>query len=331
MRVLHIIDSLDYRGAARQLHLIGPAQASGGTAVEIGCLGAETAWSASLRQAGIPVHVLGWTRWLDLAALWRLRDLLNRAAPDVIHVWGLPALRTLAVVARRMLPRVVLAARLPHIDKLPWWDRLLVRQVRCQDLPFAKRCQDPFQEKGPDTFSIVCVGSLERASGFRDAIWAFDILVQLYTNAQLLIAGAGAQESDLRALAHGLQNDGNVQFLGARADAGEVLRRADVVWIPSRADGGRQVALEAMALGKAVVAADVPCLREVIDDRETGFLVPAGDVVSLARRTHALLQDEWLRGRIGETARRCVEERFSLAQAVERWREVYGSVAAMNP
>ena len=349
MKILHLIDSLNYSGSARQLQLLGPAQVNDGTSVEVCCLGPEAPWSASLRQSGVPVHTLGWTRWLDFSALWNLRAFVCRAAPDVIHVWRRPALRMLAVVARRWLPRVVLSAPLPATGKLAWWDRVLLRQVRCvavagvsdrerclqqgvaaQIVPLAvdkKRCQDPFSVKGPDTFSIGCVGDLERAEGFRCAIWALDILRQLYADAQLRLVGAGSQQASLAALAQGLQSEAQVQFLGTRVDASEAIGRADVVWIPSQANCGRQVALEAMALGRAVVASDVPCLREVIRDGETGFLVPPGDVVSLARRTHALFQDEWLRGRLGETARRYVEQQFALCDAVQRWREVYGAVA----
>jgi glycosyltransferase involved in cell wall biosynthesis len=240
----------------------------------------------------------------------------------------LTSLRILAVVAKGLLPRVVMSAPLPDPDTLAWWDRALLRRVRCLDLPFEQATQAPHRVKGPSAVSIVCIGDLERESGFREAIWTFDILLLLYTDAQLQIVGAGSQQSALQAIVQGLQNEGNVQFLGLREDTSDVLAGADIVWIPSLANGGRQVALEAMALGRAVVASDVPCLREIIRDGETGFLVPPGDAVALARRTHALLQDVCLRGRIGAAARQSVATQFSLSHAVERWREAYQSIGA---
>jgi glycosyltransferase involved in cell wall biosynthesis len=132
----------------------------------------------------------------------------------------------------------------------------------------------------------------------------------------------------LQALTEGLGNAASVQFLGARADADAVLRDADVVWLPTLANGGRQVALEAMALGKPVIASDVPCLREILQDGETGFLVPPGNVLQLARRTRTLFNDAGLRERIGMAAQDHVERHFSLAEAVRRWRDFYGAVAA---
>ena len=352
MKILHLIDSFDYHGSARQLHLLGPALADERTSVEVCCLGLDTPWSASLRQANVTVHALGWTRWFDFSALWNLREILRQTTFDVIHVWRMPALRALAVVAKELLPRVVMSAALPAKGKLAWWDRRLLAKVRClavagvsdQDrcerlgiaapilrvVPPAveKRCQDPFFKKGPDTFfQIACVGSLEREAGFRQAIWAFDFVRHVFADAQLQIVGGGPQLSALRALAHGLECDGQVQFMGAHADAADVLRDADIVWVPSQANRGRQVALEAMAAGRVVIASDVPCLRELLQDGATGYLIPVGDVVQTVRRTSWLLQDEPLRERIGAAARQHVQQHFPLDAAITRWRDLYRSMA----
>jgi len=352
MRILHLIDSLDYSGSARQLQVLGPALANTTTAVEICCLGSESPWSASLRQAGVIVHALGWTRWFDFNALWNLREILAAMSPDVIHVWRLPALRALALVAKDLLPRVVMSAPLPARGKLAWWDRRLLRHVRCMAVAGVsdrQRClQDGIaqaalhvvppavvSEDAADTFgamrepcqTIVCVGKLEREEGARHAIWAFDILLHLFPKAQLQLAGAGSQEPALRALVQGLQNAANVQFLGAAVDVTKVVRAAEVVWVPSQANCGRQVALEAMASGRAVIASDVPCLREVLREGETGFLVPAADVVAWARRTRLLFHEGQLRQRIGACARQYVQRQFSPSDAIECWRNVYHSAA----
>jgi glycosyltransferase involved in cell wall biosynthesis len=353
MRILHLIDSLDYSGSARQLHVLGPALANTTTAVEICCLGSESPWSASLRRAGVIVHALGWTRWFDFNVLWNLRDILAAMSPDVIHVWRLPALRTLAVVAKDLLPRVVMSAPLPARGKLAWWDRRLLQHVRCMAVAGVSdrhRClQDGIaqaalhvvppavvSEEAPNTLgmmheprqTIVCVGKFEREEGARHAIWAFDILLHLFPKAQLHLVGAGSQEPALRALVQGLQNAANVHFLGAAVDVAKVVRAAEVVWVPSQANCGRQVALEAMASGRAVIASDVPCLREVLRDGETGFLVPAADVVARARRTRLLFDEGRLRQRIGAAALQFVQRQFSPSDAIECWRKVYRSAAA---
>ena len=335
MKILHLIDSLEYNGHARQLALLAPALAEEGVQVEVCCLGPETPWAMSLREAGVPVHILGWTRWFDFSVLWTLREILRDRSFDLIHVWRLPALRSLAVVAKGLLPRVVMSEPTPARETMSWWDRRLLHQVH--RLPFTgvqKTRRESFliPKTTPDPFSwswqIACVGKLEHDDGFRQAIWAIDFLRYVYPNANLKLVGAGSQLAVLQALTEGLGNATSVQFLGARADADAVLRDADVVWLPTLANGGRQVALEAMALGKPVIASDVPCLREILKDGETGFLVPPGNVLQLARRTRTLCNDAGLRARIGMAAQDHVERHFSLAEAVRRWRDFYGAVAA---
>src|ERR1043166_5888261 len=127
MKILHVIDSLAYTGAARQLQLLATADPS----MQICCLGSDTPWSESLKCAGVTVHTLGWSRWFDFGAMWNLRTILHDVNPDVIHVWGRPALRTLALVAPTLLDRVVMSTPLPTRGELAWWDRVLLRRVRC--------------------------------------------------------------------------------------------------------------------------------------------------------------------------------------------------------
>jgi glycosyltransferase involved in cell wall biosynthesis len=353
MKILHLIDSLDFNGSARQIALLAPGLAERGTSVEVCCLGPETAWAASLRQTGVPVHNLGWTRWFDFGVFLQFRDTLRDISADVIHVWRLPCLRALAVVAKGLLPRVVMSGPLPAKGKLAWWDRRLLAQVGCvavagpsdmerclsQGLAAPALCAVPpavekrgresiFIKTTPDPFSVACVGRLEHDDGFRVAIWAFDFLRHRYADARLRLVGTGTQLSALWALTTGLESDAIVEFLGAQADVAGVLRGAEVVWVPSQANGGRQLALEAMAQGRPVVASDVPCLREIIQDGATGYLVPKGDVVQFARRTKELFDDPALRERIGAAARRYIEEQVALPEVVEKWRGLYGSLAA---
>jgi glycosyltransferase involved in cell wall biosynthesis len=346
MKILHLIDSLDYGGSACQLRTLAPGL---GDHVEVCCLGPEMPWSTALRQAGVTVHTLGWTRWLDFSAWWNLREIVHGMNPDVVHVWRLPALRMLAVVAKDRLPRTVVSGALPAAGKLAWWDRRLLQQVRCvavastterehgvrlglvhpavHVVPLAVDCPPAPATASASGRSIVCVGRLDRAHGMRQAVWAFDIICHLRGDVNLDIVGDGPELAALRELTIGLQNSA-VAFHGSRADATDVLAGADVVWAPSQASCGQQAALEAMALGRVVIASDVPCLRELIQDGETGFLVPVGDVVQVARRTHGLLNDAGLRDRVGSAARESVNRRYRLVDALAQWREVYRAVAA---
>ena len=316
MRILHLIDSLDSSDCARQLPLLCARGA------EVCCLGPDTPLTRTLQDGGVAVHSLHWTRWIDPSVIVKLRRILRDARPEVIHVWRLPALRLLAVAAPEWLPRVVLN----RPRSASWWDDWLLGQVRCVDVPAGVvDIESSSAKEAAFGALIVCASPLERSFGVRNAIWAIDIIRYLFADARLQIAGGAVRRSRIFAsLAIGLQNDA-VEFVEPQANR---LQSAGIVWVPSVADCGASIALEAMAHGRAVIASDVPCLRELIDDNATGILVPPGDVVALARRTRLLLEDQTVRKRLGDEARDSVRWRFPIARAVERWREVYRQVAA---
>ncbi len=174
---------------------------------------------------------------------------------------------------------------------------------------------------------IACAGRLERGRGFRQAIWAVDILRYVFPDVQLFIAGSGPRRPDLQAMIERLNID-NAHLVGDAVEPAQLLADADVCWVPSRTDHGRQAALEALASGQAVVASDVPCLRALIRDGVTGCLVPPGDPVALARQTRALLHDAALRERLGQAARAEILARFALDKVATQWHRLYNDLAA---
>ncbi len=349
MRILHVIDRLDGGGSACQLGLIAPALAADGTAVEVCCLGADGPGGDALRRAGIAVRALGWTRWLDAAALWELRRRLRGGGHDVIHVWRLAALRVVGVVAPEVLPRVIVSAPLPRRGPLRWWDCRLLRRVgyvavaddaerdhcrreglldiRWQAVPAAAAAAAAGAWANAYPRRIACAGRIERDSGFREAVWAVDVLQHIFPDVHLLIAGDGPYRAGLQEMIDRLAIR-HAHLLGGAIDPGAVLAAADVCWVPSRTDRGRHEALAAMALGKPVIAADVPGLRALVRDGVTGLIVPPGQPVALARRTRLLLRDPGLADRLGAAARADVLERHALARVVTRWRGLYNGLAA---
>jgi glycosyltransferase involved in cell wall biosynthesis len=172
---------------------------------------------------------------------------------------------------------------------------------------------------------IVCLAPLDREHGVREAVWAADILRFLFPDLHLFVVGAGSFRPELEGFIAALGNT-NIHLLGDEVPPLQALAGAHVCWVPSRADTGRRAALEAMAHGKAIVASDVACLRELIRDNRNGCLVPPGDPVPLAKRTRALLLDAELRERLGAAARTHVLAQFSPQHIAARWLELYDDV-----
>jgi glycosyltransferase involved in cell wall biosynthesis len=170
---------------------------------------------------------------------------------------------------------------------------------------------------------LVGVGRLERHKGFRNAVWALDILSYLFADLHLLLVGDGPEAVRVRQFARVTRLAERVHLVGRQQDVAPFLRRADLVWAPALADGSTRAVLEAMAAGRPVVASRLPSLADVVAEGETGVLVPPGDAGALARRTRVLLDDAAGRRRLGEAARRRAAECFSVDAFINTVADLY--------
>jgi glycosyltransferase involved in cell wall biosynthesis len=104
--------------------------------------------------------------------------------------------------------------------------------------------------------------------------------------------------------------------------------RAAVVVLASEREGLPNVVLEAMARGKTVVSTPVGGIPAVIENGETGLLVPVGDAQATRAAIERALGDPDLRRRIGAAARERVREYCSWDRVTERTLEVYATATA---
>lgn len=101
-----------------------------------------------------------------------------------------------------------------------------------------------------------------------------------------------------------------VTLLGERNDIRELIAIADVVVLPSYREGFPRVLIEACAMGKPIVATDVPGCRDVVTNDLNGLTVAPKDAKALAAAVEALLADSSLRTRFGEAGRRRAVQEF---------------------
>jgi glycosyltransferase involved in cell wall biosynthesis len=99
------------------------------------------------------------------------------------------------------------------------------------------------------------------------------------------------------------------------------MRRADVLVFCSRpaGEGMPGVLIEAGLSGLPVVATDVPGVRTIVNDDETGIVVGVEDREALVEATVRMIGDPGLRAAMGQAARQRCMERFSLAAVGDRW------------
>ena len=167
------------------------------------------------------------------------------------------------------------------------------------------------------------VGNFTPKKAHADLVEAFALLRREAPAARLVFVGLGPLEAELRERVARLGLDDAVVFAGFRTDAPRLAAAFDVFVLPSRFEGLSIALLEAMALGRAVVATRVGGNAEVIEDGVSGVLVKAGDRRALAAEVAALLNDAPRRRELGEEARRRAA-RFDIGVAAARMEEVYG-------
>ncbi len=171
---------------------------------------------------------------------------------------------------------------------------------------------------------VLCVTNYARKKGVDVLLRAMQILRQ-DSDLELVIAGDGECRAELAKLAVSLDLCNVVHFLGQVPHIGlaRIYRRAKIVAIPSRLESFGIVTLEAMAAGKPVVASCVGGLREIIQDRVTGLLVPVDDPSSLAEALLSLERDPDLGVRLGEAGRMEVLSRWGPENMAKGYEQAY--------
>lgn len=120
----------------------------------------------------------------------------------------------------------------------------------------------------------------------------------------VLCAGEGPHRATIEADAKRLGLERSVRFLGQRSDVPALIALSSVVVLPSLAESFGLAALEAMSLGRPVVASRAGGLPEVVEDGATGLLADVGDAAGLATALRALLRDARRAREMGAAGRR---------------------------
>ena len=213
-----------------------------------------------------------------------------------------------------------------------------LRRFRPIDKKEAKRCVGiPCGD-----FNIMFAGRIEPLKGIDTLIRAMALLKERYPavveNTCVAIIGGDpwadspdAEMARLQALRQDLGIHDVVVFLGAKDQ--NVLpcyyAAAEMVVMPSHYESFGMVALEAMAMGRPVIASEVGGLAFLVQDGLTGYHVPSRDPEALAERIYTLLADEDCREAMGQAARRYAEQ-FDWAIIAGRLVGVYGELLGQS-
>lgn len=171
----------------------------------------------------------------------------------------------------------------------------------------------PQRARGEDPLRLLFLGHLSARKGVPELLAAL-ARPRLRSRAWELVLAGGGEVARFRAEAQRLDLASRCRFLGwvAHEQAYELLRAADILVLPSHAEGQAMALLEAMAHGLAIVTTPVGAHSETVVHEEHALLITPGDVDALEAALARLLDDPQLRARLGAAARRRWQEAFAI-------------------
>lgn len=358
-----MIPTLDQSGAEKQLSLLATSLPREDFDVRVVALTRGGYYEQVLRDADVPVDVLG-KRWkLDPLTLWRLRRAIESYRPHIVHSWLFTAnaYTRLVVAPSHDGPKVVVSERCVDSWKAAWQAWLDRRQIpRTTRLIANAQCvADFYADRGfpserltvipngitlphkpadaerlrreleipADVHLVGYVGRLAPQKRVPDLIWGMQLLHLLRDDVFFLVVGDGPDATRIVDQLDDYDVRPKVRLTGHRSDAAELLRLLDVFWLGSDFEGMSNSIMEAMAAGIPVVCSDIPANRELVVDGETGFLVRPGDSVGFSQFTDRILADPQLKSRLGDAGRTRITERFSVDSMVAAHVDVYRELA----
>lgn len=356
MRVLHLIETLEFGGAEKVLIDLAN-EMSARHDVTVCCVKRLGELSASLNPR-IRVLCLDKGEGNDIRLPFRLARLLRRERIEALHVhnWGVYLEGALAGLIARV-PVLVHTVHGPYTSYSPVWQS----RVKCAVRHWIERRLAPFFSKivtvsdsiqhyirdeiGIDGARLMTIHNGIRIGGAPGrktaggnivfttvgrfaAIKNHAMMIRAFHQANapdscLWLVGDGPERGHLEALVQELGLDGRVVFTGFRQDVVDILAKTDVFLMSSDYEGISIAVLEAMRSGLPVIGTRVGGMAETVQEGETGILVGKGDVEAMARAIRTLIASPDERVRLGERARRFLEAEFSITTMVERYERLY--------
>jgi len=175
---------------------------------------------------------------------------------------------------------------------------------------------------------LLYVGRLAATKGLPILLESLVVLKKTFPDLVLTVVGDGSDKILLQNMVEELKLQQAVEFVGyqSQTKVREYIQHTDIFVLPSFAEGIPVVLMEAMAAGVPVVSTRIAGISELVEHGVSGYLVPPGDVTSLASAITTLLVNDQLRTAFGVAGRTAVEKNFNLEKEAKHLHSVLTSV-----
>lgn len=180
-------------------------------------------------------------------------------------------------------------------------------------------------------YIIGTVGRWAKQKGYQYLIEASRIARSVRRDIRFVIVGGDAHPSEsvkdeLFKLNDNLNEGDRVIFTGSRTDIPALISIFDIFVFPSLWEGFGLAFVEAMAMGKPVIASEIGPVSEIVKHHQTGLLVPCGDAKAIANAVIELIENKEMAESMGRSGRKHVESFLSVEGMTKKYDELYQSL-----
>jgi glycosyltransferase involved in cell wall biosynthesis len=349
MRILLLITDLELGGTPTVVRELAVRLRRTGADIEVACLSKWGPVADQLRDKGVPVTAMNASGPRDLLVSWRLTGFIRDRKFNTVFSFLMHA-NAMAAAASLKMPDVRWIQSIQTTQPWPKWHWMVQRFAqKCAetivvpstsvarianawagvpegkivvipnaiDLADWTDSQSPVPANDPRPYPITFLGRLDPIKDVPTLVLAVAKLAPLV---HLHIYGEGSDRKRIEQAIE--QTKAPVTMHGTIASPQAALSQSGLLVLPSLAEGFGLVLIEAMAAGVPVVATDVPGIRDVVRDGETGLLVPAGDPESLAAAVKRIVEHRAIRQMLVATAKRDLSERFTWTAVIDEYRQL---------
>ncbi len=180
-------------------------------------------------------------------------------------------------------------------------------------------------------YLVTYTGRFEERKRVIDLIHAWHKIHKNFPQCHLLLIGDGEERMSCQEASHSLGLAQQITFVGEVENVVEYLNVTDCYVFPSRLEGMPNVILEAMACGLPIITTEIPGIVEIINDGESGMLIPPKNISALANSLTTILSNPELGLQFGKAARKRAEQHYSFKVLGKRYFEIYQKLLEQNP
>ncbi len=354
MRVLYLIGQMSYGGSERQLYeLVNNIDRNKHQiAVAVWNSTPDTVYQSRLNESKIPLFLpnYAWPSWRKI--LW-LRELIESYQPHILHSWSFFTnfIAQLASLGNSTLPVGSIRGSIAHsitctgsfkgIISAKWpmhmtYNSMAVaNEANCIDhryrprhvhfLPngLSKSDLPEYTVPNTDPFRIIGVGSLLVNKNWSTLIQAVLTLRELGESVSLEMFGDGPERGNLSDLIEQHNSADVIQLKGISLDIHHEIAKSSVLVHPSLDEGMPNAVMEAMAVGRAVVATSVGDIPLLVEHGVTGFLFSPGDVHGLVELLIQLIHNPQLVLDFGKRGRDKVLAEYDYSITIDQLFDYY--------